>query len=108
MATQVNLLIDQGATFSTVIDLVDENGVPINLSSYTGASQLRRHYTSSNAISFTVALTSNGVITLSLTANQTTSLTAGRYLYDVEVTDNSGIVSRIVEGIVSVTPNVTR
>ena len=108
MATQVNLLIDQGATFSTVIDLVDENGVPINLSSYTGASQLRRHYTSSNAINFTVALTSNGVITLSLTANQTTSLTAGRYLYDVEVTDNSGIVSRIVEGIVSVTPNVTR
>ena len=108
MATQVNLLIDQGATFSTVIDLVDENGAPINLSSYTGASQLRRHYTSSNAISFTVALTSNGVITLSLTANQTTSLTAGRYLYDVEVTDNSGIVSRIVEGIVSVTPNVTR
>jgi hypothetical protein len=108
MATQVNLLIDQGATFSTVIDLVDENGVPINLSSYTGASQLRRHYTSSNAINFTVALTSNGVVTLSLTANQTTSLTAGRYLYDVEVTDNSGIVSRIVEGIVSVTPNVTR
>lgn len=108
MATQVNLLIDQGATFSTVIDLVDENGVPVNLSSYTGASQLRRHYTSSNATSFSVSLTSNGVVTLALTANQTASLTAGRYVYDVEVTDTGGIVSRIVEGIVTVTPNVTR
>lgn len=108
MATQVNLLIDQGATFSTVIDLVDENGVPVNLSSYTGASQLRKHYTSSNAISFSVSLTSNGVVTLALTANQTANLTAGRYVYDVEVTDTGGIVSRIVEGIVTVTPNVTR
>lgn len=108
MATQVNLLIDQGATFSTVIDLVDETGTPINLSSYTGASQLRRHYTSSNATSFSVSLTSNGVVTLALTANQTASLTAGRYVYDVEVTDSGGTVSRIVEGIVTVTPNVTR
>ena len=108
MATTVNLLIDQGATFSTMIDLVDQNGDPIDLSSYTGASQMRKHYTSSNSISFTVGLSNTGVVTLGLTAAQTAALTAGRYVYDVEVTDGASNVSRIVEGIVTVSPNVTR
>jgi hypothetical protein len=108
MATTVNLLIDQGATFSTVINLEDTTGAPIDLTTYTGASQLRRHYTSSNSVSFNVSLSNTGVVTLALTANQTAALTAGRYVYDVEVTDNSGTISRIVEGIVTVTPNVTR
>lgn len=108
MATTVNLLIDQGATFSTMIDLVDQNGDPIDLSSYTGASQMRKHYTSSNSISFTVGLSNTGVVTLGLTAAQTAALTAGRYVYDVEVTDGANNVSRIVEGIVTVSPNVTR
>jgi hypothetical protein len=47
------------------------------------------------------------VITLGLTANQTSNLVAGRYVYDVELTEG-GEVSRIVEGIVTVTPQVTR
>jgi len=33
---------------------------------------------------------------------------AGRYVYDVETTSGSGVVSRIVEGIITVTPEVTR
>jgi len=32
---------------------------------------------------------------------------AGRYVYDVEL-DNNGVISRIVEGIVTVTPQVTK
>lgn len=108
MATKSNLLIDQGSTFSTIINLTDENGSPIDLSSYTGAAQMRKHYSSSNSVSFTVELTSEGRVTLSLTANQTADIVSGRYVYDVEVTDATGIISRIVEGIVTVTPNVTR
>jgi hypothetical protein len=108
MATKSNLLIDQGSTFSSIINLTDENGDAINLSTYTGAAQMRKHYTSSNSVNFSVALNSNGQVTLSLTANQTANIVSGRYVYDVEVTDASGVISRIVEGIVTVTPNVTR
>jgi hypothetical protein len=50
----------------------------------------------------------NGIITLSLTANQTANMVGGRYVYDVELTDASNSISRIVEGIVTVTPQVTR
>ena len=108
MATKVNLVVDQGTTFTTSITFNDENGNTINFSTYSGAAQMRKHFTSSNSTSFSVSLTSNGVVTLSLTANQTGNLVAGRYVYDLEVTDASNQISRLIEGVVTVTPNVTR
>jgi DUF4097 and DUF4098 domain-containing protein YvlB len=109
MATKANIIIDQGTTFSTVINLTDENGDPINLTGYTGDAQMRKHYTSSNSQSFSISLGStSGTVALSLTANQTANLTPGRYVYDVEVRSSANVVSRIVEGIVTVTPEVTR
>lgn len=108
MATKANLVIDQGATFSADLSLKDENGDIMQLGGYTANSQMRKWYTSTNATSFSTSINStSGVITLSLTANQTANLTAGRYVYDVEVTA-SGVISRVVEGIITVTPNATR
>ena len=109
MATKANIIIDQGTTFSTIINLTDDNGDPIDLTGYTGDSEMRKHYTSSNSQSFSISLGgTSGTVTLSLTAAQTANLTPGRYVYDVEVTSASNVVSRIVEGIVTVTPEVTR
>ena len=108
MATKVNLVVDQGSTFQTSVTFNDENGNTINFSTYSGAAQMRKHFTSSNSVSFSVNMTSNGVITLGLTANQTANLTSVRYVYDLEVTDSSNLISRLIEGIVTVTPNVTR
>lgn len=109
MASKANLVIDQGSTFSTDLTLSDENGDKLILNGYTANSQIRRWYTSTNA-SATFATSINvesAVITLTLTANQTSNLVSGRYVYDVEITDGAE-VSRIVEGIVTVTPQVTR
>jgi len=109
MATKTNLTIDQGATFSSTITITDEDGDIVDLTGYTGASQLRKHYTSSNSTSFSVSITANtGEVNLSLSANQTSNLVAGRYVYDVEITNSSNVVSRVLEGIITVTPNVTR
>ena len=109
MATKANLVIDQGTTFSTDLNLTDENGDPLQLSGYTATSQMRKWYTSTNAAAtFTTSINvDTGVVTLSLTPFQTNNLTAGRYVYDVELNDGS-TVSRIVEGIITVTPQVTR
>ena len=110
MATKANLVIDQGSTYSTTLNLTDENGDPLNLSGFTANSQIRKWYTSSNAVSFSTSINSiSGQITLSLTALQTANLVATRYVYDVEITETStNAVSRIVEGIVTVTPEVTK
>lgn len=108
MATKANLVIDQGTTFSTIITVADAEGDALDLSNYTGAAQMRKHYSSSNSFSFTVYVANTGTITLSMSANTTANITSGRYVYDCEITSNTGVVSRIAEGIVTVTPEVTR
>lgn len=108
MAQKVNLVIDQGTTFSSNFLVNDDDGNAVDLSSYTARSQLRKHYTSSNSTPFTVTANSTGYVTLTLAANTTTNLTAGRYVYDVELVDASNVVSRILEGMITVTPEVTR
>lgn len=109
MGTKANLIIDQGTTFSTSVDILDENGNATDLSNYSGAGQIRKHYTSTNATSFTISITANtGTVQFSLDANTTQSLAAGRYVYDIELTDGAGEVSRVLEGIVTITPSVTR
>lgn len=110
MATKANLVIDQGTTFSVELDLTDDNGDALGLDGFTANAQLRKWYTSSNSTAFSTSInTSSGQISLSLTANQTGLLTAGRYVYDVELTQSStNAISRVVEGIVTVTPQVTR
>ena len=109
MGTKVNLVIDQGSTFATTINLTDDSGELVNLTGYSGAGQIRKHYTSSSATSISVGLGgSNGTVTLALSANATSNIIAGRYVYDVEITSPAGEVTRIFEGIVTVTPQVTR
>ena len=109
MATKANLIVDQGATFSTSITLTDDEDNPVDLTNYTGAAQIRKHYTSSGYTPFTVTLGgTTGSITLALTANATGNLVAGRYVYDCEITANTGAVTRAAEGIITVSPQVTR
>lgn len=109
MATKANLVIDQGATYSVTLNLTDENGDPIDLLNYTANSQIRKWYTSTSpSATFTTSINAaSGELTLSLTANQTSNLVSGRYVYDVEL-KQFDVVSRIVEGIVTVTPQATK
>ena len=65
---------------------------------------------SSTSTAFTASISnaSAGEITISLTDSQTTSLEAGRYVYDVLITASGGDKTRVVEGQVTVNPSVTR
>ena len=98
MAIRANLSIDQGSTFSTIITITDSNNNIMNLSTYTGNAQIKKSYSSLN-VSQTFVVSVNGslgTVTLSLNANQTSNLIAGRYVYDVKLTESGGTVSRIV------------
>ena len=109
MATRVNIVIDQGTDFETSINLTDSSGDQLNLTGMSAASQIRKTHTSSNSVAFTTALANaSGTLTLSLNNATTSSMTAGRYVYNVELTDASNVISRILEGVVTVTPEVTR
>jgi hypothetical protein len=109
MAQKVNIVIDQGSTFSTVYTINDSYGIPMDLSLYTANSQMRKSYSSSNAYTFSASGNNSGVLVLSMNATTTNSITAGRYVYDIELTSNANSnITRIIEGIVTVTPQVTR
>lgn len=109
MAIKANLVIDQGNDFVANIDLSDPTGAVYDLSGYTVAAQMRKNYASSSATSFGSSHNSNGgQITLTLSHATTETLDPGRYLYDVEITSSGGTKTRVVEGIVTVTPGITR
>lgn len=109
MATVNNLVIDQGTTFTLTITVADSNGNALDLTGYTLRAQLRKSYGSTTYTNFTTssATPADGELTISLTATQTSGLRAGRYVYDIEI-DNAGVVTRVLEGIITVTPEVTR
>jgi hypothetical protein len=109
MAIKANIVIDQGSTFQTSINVTDENDEIVDLTGFSAAAQMRKHYTSSNSYAFSTSISPTlGVVTLSMTANTTSTIPPGRYMYDCELTDVNGAISRLVEGIVTVTPGVTR
>ena len=112
MAAKANLIIDQGSKFNIVVNITDMAGDIFNLTDHTSACHFRRTYSSSNFFTITTNITNptGGVMELSMTSTETNIVPAGRYVYDVEVynTLNSNNATRVLEGLVTVTPGVTR
>ena len=110
MAIIANIFIDQGTDFAVQVDLTDTVGDVLNLTGFTATAQLRKTYgSSSSAATFTCSHNGvGGTVTMTLTDTVTTALEAGRYVYDLMITDGSGSKSRVVEGQATVTPGVTR
>ena len=88
---------------------------PVNVTGYTAELQLRSLPSDPTAV---LTLTSaGGAITVTgstgqfavhATAAQTTAIDEGTYYYDIEITSPGGIVTRLAQGQVVVTPEVTR
>ena len=111
MATISNLFVDQGADFTTTVTVNDSDGTALDLTNYTALAMIRKTYDSATATTFTSTFDSDrttGKITISLTDTQTTALESGRYVYDLVITDASSTKTRVVEGIATVNPSVSR
>ena len=110
MATVANIFVDQGSDYSNIITVTASNGQAVDLTGYTVASQMRKSYTSSIAYAFTASIyvAVQGKVRIQLSAAQSEAIPPGRYLYDLEVTSGSGAKKRVVEGIVTVTPQITQ
>lgn len=110
-----DLTIPAGSTYSQTINWkVGSPAAFVNTTNYSARMQLRTSYSAANAsLELTTAngrisLTNAGVITLALTATETAALAAGRYVYDLELVSSGGLVTRLLEGVVTVSPEVTR
>ena len=112
MAAIANLTIDQGTTFSSDVTVKDSNGNAFDLTGYTAEAKMAKGYSSTRTrttMTTTIAAdATTGVVTLSLTATQSASLDAERYVYDLEITQTSSSnVTRVIEGIITVRPQVS-
>lgn len=88
MAINIDLYIDQGSDFSAVLPVVTTNttdGIPLDLTPYSIQCQIRRSYSTSDAVQINTSGSSDGVITLSLPNIETAGLDPLRYVYDVVI-----------------------
>jgi len=109
-AAKHNLIIDQGSDFSLKITLKQNNINLTTLTGYTLRSQIRTSKTApAIAASFTGTAIDDtkGIFMISLTAAASAAMTPGTYYYDVEIYKGA-YVTRLLEGKVTITPEVTR
>ena len=111
-----NLEINQGATLALVATWSDSAGTAINLTGYTARLNVRETYASTSAV-LTLTTENSGIvlggaagtITLAATATVTAALTAPfSGVYDLELVSGGGVVTRLLEGSATISPEVTR
>jgi uncharacterized membrane protein len=110
-----NLYLEQGASFDISIALDDVYGNNYDLNNATAKGQIRKSYYSANTTAeFNTTIdVDSATIALSLDSNQTANIAPGRYVYDSIVSfegipGTANTVVRILEGVIDVSPSVTR
>jgi hypothetical protein len=110
-----DIYIEQGATWSLPLVWQTAEGVPIDVTGYTARMHLRKKLTDA---AFELELTTeNGRITLGgadgrinlhLDAADTEGIDIKAGVYDLELVAASGVVTRLLQGAVTVSLEVTR
>lgn len=114
MAVQYNVEIDQGADWFLNVTYEQPAGTPVNITGYTSALQLRSLPTDATAVlslstgSGITITGASGLVAVHATAAQTRAIDEGIYYYDLEITSQSNIVTRLVQGQAYVSAEVTR
>jgi len=113
-AGTLDFTIEQGATFNLLLTWKID-GTPVNITNWTARLAARVDVEDSEVI---LSLTTSnggitlggaaGTISLNQTATQTAVLPAGTYVYDLELISAVGVVTRLVQGELDISPEVTR
>jgi len=108
----VDYTIWQGDTWQPGTITVTASGTPIDFTGWTATMEIRNAISNDVALTLTsnpaagIAMSSVGVITLSMTATQTSAL-IGEYRYDLQTTNTSGAIRTFLYGVINVTSDTT-
>lgn len=109
-AAKFDIIIDQGSDFQINI-AIEEDGSPMSLGNHTARASMRARMESTTDHDFTTSI-NGSTVTIQMSHTTTAAITAGSYVYDVEIfTGSAGSetsVTRILQGKATVTPEVTR
>ena len=90
--------------------VISSGGSPVDLTGFTFGAQIKKQYEDATALQvITVAITdaATGKLRLSLTDTETSALPVCKGVWDLEQLDGAGDKTRLLEGIVEITPEVT-
>lgn len=114
IADSYEFTVDQGATINTLITWLDQDGEPIDLTTFTARMQVRPDYDSDSIL---LDLTTengmitlgglSGTITLNVPATDMEAIAYGQYVYDLEMVNGSE-VTRLLMGTFNIRPEVTK
>ena len=105
-----NLIIYKHTDFEQTFILEDsQSNSAKDLTGFTGTCKMQRTLNLGSLTSFTLAFTNRslGKVRISLTSPQTGNIADGKYFYELMLTDPSGVVERVIEGVVIVKHPVT-
>ena len=115
IAGEHDFTIEQGATFTRIVQWKNSAGNPVDLTDYTAAMKVRESYdTGTVLISLTtggsgiVITAGTGVLTITISATVTASLDFDRAVYDLELDDGSGVKTRLLQGHVTLEKEATK
>jgi len=125
-AGRYNFVIEQGATFQLDLQYNDSNNAPIDLTGYSGRLQIRQTIPSTavllclssslrpdgTGINFSgsngTTPPTSGSIGIYISAVSSSQLTFDQAVYDLEIESSGGFVTRLIEGNVQLSKEVTR
>tara|TARA_R110000782_G_scaffold168479_1_gene260523 strand:+ start:58 stop:432 length:375 start_codon:yes stop_codon:yes gene_type:complete len=122
-AGNYSFTIEQGTTFTRVFKYKDENGAPVDLTGYDVRMQIRSSYDSAVLASLTSGsgdfvvsvppdaaegVTDKNQIKLTISANNTAAYTFDQALYDIELESGTGVVTRLLQGKIKLSREVTK
>ena len=107
MSAKYNIVIDQGSDYNLKLTL-SQDSVGLDLTGYAIRGKIKQNFTSATSVSFSATTidATIGEFMVELTASTTAAMSAGKYVYDIEIYKDP-YVTRILEGSLLITPEVT-
>lgn len=121
-AATLNLSVEQGSTFTRKLTFKDENDATIDLTGRTFSGKVRKSIGGAVVANFTFQIlnqtTNEGEVYMTLTAADSDAIpvtkqeTATRetvdFVYDVEQDFGAGVIERVLQGKLTLSPSVTK
>tara|TARA_R110000737_G_scaffold51736_1_gene73227 strand:+ start:96 stop:473 length:378 start_codon:yes stop_codon:yes gene_type:complete len=123
-AGNYSFTIEQGTTFTRIFKYKDEDGNPVDLTGYDVRMQIRSTYDSATLASLTSGsgdfvlsvpidaisphTTTKNQIKLTISATNTAAYNFDQALYDIELESETGVVTRLLQGKIKLSREVTK
>ncbi len=99
MAATYNITVNQNADFRRAFQ-VKSNSVIVDITNYTFSGRLKSSFNDDAYVDFTTAIDNGaqGTFSVALTDTVTGSMSPGTWVYDIIMTDDAGVKTRLLNG----------